>query len=55
LLRAALVAKRGDAENAFSNALSAAWDADDSGKPDRVRELRVIAADYVCGHNWVSL
>ena len=54
-LRAGLVAQRGDAESAFSNALCAAWAADDHGTPERASEHRIKAASYVCGRAGVSL
>lgn len=54
LLRAALADMKGDAESAFSNALCAAWIADDRRQPQQASELRIKASVYVAGETGIS-
>ncbi|CAN7604541.1 hypothetical protein LJR220_005542 [Bradyrhizobium sp. LjRoot220] len=54
LLQAALFAMRGEAESAFSNALCAAWAADDRGT-EQASAHRVKAAGHVYGRAGVSI
>ena len=54
MLRAALVDMKGNAESAFSNALCAAWIADDRHQPRQASELRIKAAGYIAGRTEIS-